>query len=101
MDASDQSSDPLGTVTENLSVEPSNGFAQAAEMVSPADSIFDVPADSVPDDALLGVVTTFLETPSNIDHALDQLTTSTDLFDVHPLNFDGPAANFGDSDNQA
>src|SRR5437764_15119628 len=99
MGASDQGSDPLGRFPENPSVEPNDGSAQAPDMVG-ADSIFDVAADHTPDDALLGVVTTFLETPSNIDHALDQLTSSPDLFDVPTLNFDGPAANFGDSDNQ-
>src|SRR5262249_40903229 len=101
MDASDQGSDPLGRFPESPSVEPNNESAQVPDMVPPADSIFDAAADLAPDDALLGVVATYLETPSNIDHALDQLTTSTDLFDVPALNFDGTVANFGDSDNQA
>jgi hypothetical protein len=99
MDASDQGSDPLERFAENPSVEPNNESAQAPDTVPLADSVFDAAADLAPDDALLGVVTTYLETPSNIDHALDQLTTSTDLFDVPALNFDGPAANVGDSGN--
>jgi hypothetical protein len=99
MDASDQGSDPLDRFTENPSAEANNESARAPDMVPRADSVFDAAADLAPDDSLLGVVTTYLEAPSNIDHALDQLTTSTDLFDVPALNFDGPAANFDDSDN--
>jgi hypothetical protein len=30
------------------------------------------------------------ETPSNLDHALDQLTTTTDLFDVPVFDFHSP-----------
>jgi hypothetical protein len=30
----------------------------------------------------------FSEAPANLDHALDQLTTATDLFDVPVLDFD-------------
>ena len=44
--------------------------------------------DLLGDDDLLGALTSMPSVPvSNIDHALDQLTTSTDLFDVPALDF--------------
>jgi hypothetical protein len=44
--------------------------------------------DLLGDNDLLGAVTSMpFETVSNVDHALDQLTTSIDLFDVPALDF--------------
>jgi len=48
----------------------------AAEMHLPADSHFVLDASA------------FSEAPANLDHALHQLTTATDLFDVPVLDFD-------------
>jgi hypothetical protein len=44
--------------------------------------------DLLGDDDLLGALTSLPSVPlSNIDYALDQLTTTTDLFDVPALDF--------------
>ena len=48
----------------------------AAEMHLPADSHLALDA------------ATFSDAPANLDHALHQLTTATDLFDVPVLDFD-------------
>lgn len=44
----------------------------------------DLPADS----HLVLDASVFSEAPANLDHALHQLTTATDLFDVPVLDFD-------------
>jgi hypothetical protein len=44
-----------------------------------------LPADS----HLVLDAATFSDAPANLDHALHQLTTATDLFDVPVLDFDG------------
>jgi hypothetical protein len=48
----------------------------AAEMHLPGDS------------QLLLTASVFFEAPANLDHALHQLTTATDLFEVPVLDFD-------------
>ena len=56
---------------------PNNAQAgDAAEMHLPADSHLVLDAS------------VFSEAPANLDHALHQLTTATDLFDVPVLDFD-------------
>lgn len=46
--------------------------------------------DPLGDNDLLGAVTSMpSDAMSNVDHTLDQLTTSTDLFDVPALDFHG------------
>ena len=58
-------------------VLPNNAPAgDAAEMHLPGDS------------QLLLTTSVFFEAPANLDHALHQLTTATDLFDVPVLDFD-------------
>jgi hypothetical protein len=57
---------------------PNNAQAgDAAETHLPADSHLALDAS------------VFSEAPANLDHALHQLTTATDLFDVPVLDFDG------------
>jgi hypothetical protein len=55
---------------------PDNAQANASEMHLPAD------------DHLVLDASAFSEAPANLDHALHQLTTATDLFDVPVLDFD-------------
>ena len=54
-----------------------NNAGDAAEMQPPGDSHHVLDASA------------FSEAPANLDHALHQLTTATDLFDVPVLDFDG------------
>jgi hypothetical protein len=54
-----------------------NNAGDAAEMHLPGDSHLVLDASA------------FSEAPANLDHALHQLTTATDLFDVPVLDFDG------------
>jgi hypothetical protein len=57
---------------------PNNAEAgDSAEMHLPADSHLVLDAS------------VFSEAPANLDHALHQLTTATDLFDLPVLDFDG------------
>jgi hypothetical protein len=49
-----------------------------------ADAEMHLPADS----HLVLDASVFSEAPANLDHALHQLTTATDLFDVPVLDFD-------------
>ena len=80
---------------------PSEGSVQHAETtwvlaeLKPADG--ELPMDAVEvhqpldgDHFLAATVST--EAPTNLDHALDQLTTATDLFDVPVLDYHTPSS---------
>jgi hypothetical protein len=78
---SDAESGTSGPQSEALwifgDVLPNNAPAgEAAEMHLPGDS------------QLLLTASVFFEAPANLDHALHQLTTATDLFEVPVLDFD-------------
>ena len=64
-------------------------FALVAEGIgSPISAVADQLTDN---EALAAVVSTTPDVLEGIHHTLDQLATATDLFDVAPLDFDGPS----------
>jgi hypothetical protein len=94
---------PTSAAHDDIQVAPADGAESgAAGTQSEGVWVFGdvLPASSVPpggatemylpgDSYLLLTNPVFSEAPGNLDHALDQLTTVTDLFDVPVIDFQG------------
>jgi hypothetical protein len=81
---SDRSAENSPAVGSDLSAPP--GAGPVASL--PQDDA--IPVGKVPaeDDLLAAVTSISSDAPTNIDQTLDQLTSSTDLFDIPAIDFD-------------
>jgi hypothetical protein len=98
MAAETSSPTPVISPTEACSSESSESHAEPVWVIGDAKPIgSDTPMDAVEthqpldgDHFIAFAIAT--EVPANLDHALDQLTTATDLFDVPILDYHTPGS---------